>query len=31
MISRLELQEANDKLQQINDKLDEMYDLMSMK
>lgn len=28
MISRLELQEANDKLQQINDKLDEMYDLI---
>ena len=28
MISRLELQEANDKLQQINDKLDEMCDLI---
>lgn len=28
MISRLELNEANDKLEQINDKLDEMYDLI---
>ena len=28
MISRLELDEANNKLQQINDKLDEMYDLI---
>lgn len=28
MISRLELDNANDKLEQINDKLDEMYDLI---
>ncbi|PTI33177.1 septation ring formation regulator EzrA [Staphylococcus warneri] len=28
MISRLELNEANDKLEYINDKLDEMYDLI---
>ncbi len=28
MISRLELDEANDKLESINDKLDEMYDLI---
>ena len=27
MISRLELDQANDKLESINDKLDEMYDL----
>lgn len=28
MISRLELDEANNKLENINDKLDEMYDLI---
>ena len=28
MISRLELDQANDKLESINDKLDEMYDLI---
>ncbi|PWZ94198.1 septation ring formation regulator EzrA, partial [Staphylococcus pseudintermedius] len=28
MISRLELDEANDKLAQINDRLDDMYDLI---
>ncbi|MBU5852944.1 hypothetical protein JVV08_19100, partial [Vibrio cholerae O1] len=28
LISRLELEEANDKLANINDKLDDMYDLI---
>ena len=31
MISRLELDEANNKLENINDKLDEMYDPLNMK